>query len=41
MGVVVAILSMTGVIIWYKKYKARNARKIQQNAALPAGLQRS
>lgn len=42
MGVVVAMLSITGVIIWYKKYKARNARKIQQGAAaLPAGFQHS
>ena len=42
MGIVVAMLSITGIIIWYKKLKARSARKVQQQAAaLYTGMQRS
>lgn len=42
MGVVIAMLSITGVIIWYKKYKARNARKVnQETTVLPTGVRRS
>lgn len=46
MGLVIAMLSITGVVIWYKKYKARvrSAQKNQQEtsvvANLPAGAQR-
>ncbi|MFT3930888.1 MAG: PepSY-associated TM helix domain-containing protein [Spongiibacteraceae bacterium] len=40
MGVVVAMLSITGVIIWYKKYKARKLRKIPRQAVLPVWIQR-
>ncbi|HTF97033.1 MAG TPA: PepSY-associated TM helix domain-containing protein [Cellvibrio sp.] len=45
MGLVIAMLSITGVIIWYKRYKAR-ARSAQKNqreagaaADLPVGIQ--
>jgi uncharacterized iron-regulated membrane protein len=43
MGLVIAMLSITGVIIWHKRYKARNARKVGQEVAaeLPGGVQRS
>ncbi|MGV8838525.1 PepSY-associated TM helix domain-containing protein [Cellvibrio sp.] len=43
MGLVIAMLSITGVIIWHKRYKARNVRKVGQEVAadLPAGVQRS
>jgi cytochrome b subunit of formate dehydrogenase len=27
MGVVVAMLSITGVVIWYKRYSARRSRR--------------
>ncbi len=30
MGVVIAMLSITGVVIWYKKLKARKARRGRQ-----------
>ncbi|WP_417320736.1 PepSY-associated TM helix domain-containing protein [Emcibacter sp.] len=34
MGVIIAMLSITGVVIWYKKYRARNMRKIREGASL-------
>lgn len=42
MGLVIAMLSITGVIIWHKRYKARvrSAQKTQQEATeLPVGIQ--
>src|SRR5690554_5665549 len=48
MGLVIAMLSVTGVIIWHKRYKARNARKAQKaqqkttaTAELPVAIQHS
>lgn len=34
MGLVVAMLSITGVVVWYRKHKARTARKVRQQGAL-------